>query len=134
MKYKYLHNLYITYLNITHDMEFAGNQRKHQSWVLFILSHNLWLIFMGWRIFFFVFLEKKKNRKYSILKNLSFSSPPILNIFCQKFQGLVLGLVRLIDAKGIDVLQLYGYEAGRHMLKNRQNIIFCVFWPFLSLC
>ena len=39
-------------------------------------------------------------------KKLSFSIPPILNIFFQKFHGLVLGSVGLIDAKGIDVAQL----------------------------
>ena len=38
-------------------------------------------------------------------KKLSFSIPPILNIFLKKFHGLVLGLVGLIDAKGIDVAQ-----------------------------
>jgi hypothetical protein len=38
-------------------------------------------------------------------KKLSFSKPPILNIFFQKIHGLVLGLVGLIDAKGIDVAQ-----------------------------
>ena len=45
----------------------------------------------------------KKNTKMADLKKLSFSIPPILNIFFQKFQGLVLGLVGLIVAKGIDV-------------------------------
>ena len=38
-------------------------------------------------------------------KKLSFSIPPILNIFFQKFHGLVIGLVGLIDVKGIDVAQ-----------------------------
>ena len=39
--------------------------------------------------------------------------------------GLVLGLVGLIDAKGIDVwLNIYGRETVRHKLKNRQNICF----------
>ena len=31
-----------------------------------------------------------------------FPAPPILNILSRKFHGLVLGLVGLIDAKGID--------------------------------
>jgi hypothetical protein len=39
------------------------------------------------------------------LKKISFSIPPILYIFFQKFHGLFLGLVGLIDAKGIDVAQ-----------------------------
>ena len=33
------------------------------------------------------------------------STPPILKLFSRKFQGLVLGLVGLIDAKGIKVAQ-----------------------------
>ena len=45
----------------------------------------------------------KKNFQNGRLKKLSFSIPSILNIFFQKVNGLVLGLVGLIDVKGIDV-------------------------------
>jgi hypothetical protein len=38
-------------------------------------------------------------------KKAHFPVPPILSIFSQKLHGLVLGLVELIDAKGIDVAQ-----------------------------
>ena len=38
-------------------------------------------------------------------KNLRFSKPPILEHFSQKFQGLVLGLIGLIDVKGIGLAQ-----------------------------
>ena len=38
-------------------------------------------------------------------KELSFSNLPNLKLFLQKFHRLVLGLVGLIDAKGIDVAQ-----------------------------
>ena len=41
-------------------------------------------------------------------KKLFFSIPPILNIFLQKFHRLVLGLIELNDAKGIDVSQPIG--------------------------
>ena len=37
------------------------------------------------------------------LKRACFPAPPILNIVLQKFEGLVLGLVGLIDANGIGV-------------------------------
>ena len=47
----------------------------------------------------------KKKIKMADSKKGHFPSPPILSIFFQKFHGLVLGLVRLIDAKGIDVAQ-----------------------------
>ena len=43
------------------------------------------------------------------LKKAHFPVSPILNIFSQKFHGLVLWLVELIDAKGIGVR--YGCEA-----------------------
>jgi hypothetical protein len=49
--------------------------------------------------------EAKTNFKMADSKKLRFSTPPILNIFFQKFHGLVLGLVELIDGKGIDVAQ-----------------------------
>ena len=48
--------------------------------------------------------DEAKNQN-GRLKKLRFSKPPILNIFFQQFHGLVLGLVQLIDAKGIDVAQ-----------------------------
>jgi hypothetical protein len=38
-------------------------------------------------------------------KKLRFSKLPIIKIILQKFHGLVLGLVGLIDAKSIDVAQ-----------------------------
>ena len=36
-------------------------------------------------------------------KKLRFSTPPIFNIFPQKFQELVIGLEGLIDVKGFNV-------------------------------
>ena len=82
--------------------EFAGNQGKHQNWVPSIPSHNLWLIFIGMKQKNF-FLKKKS--KMADFQNRRFSKSPILKIFLWKFHGLVLGLVGLIDAKGIDVAQ-----------------------------
>ena len=52
------------------------------------------------KIFFF-----EKKFKMADSKKGPLPSPPILNIFFQKFHGLVLGLVGLIDAKGIDGTQ-----------------------------
>ena len=49
--------------------------------------------------------EAKKISKIANSIKQSFSIPPILNIFSQKFQGLVLGLVESIDVKGINVAQ-----------------------------
>ena len=53
-----------------------------------------------------VFIEmKQKKNQNGRLKKAHFPVPPILNIFSQKFHGLVLWLVELIDANGIGVAQ-----------------------------
>ena len=44
--------------------------------------------------------------KMAASKKPHFPAPPILNIFSSNFNGLVLGLVELIDAKGIGLAQL----------------------------
>ena len=46
------------------------------------------------------------NFHWDEAKKLSFSTSPKSEQFPPKFHGLVLGLVELIDAKGIDVTQL----------------------------
>ena len=66
----------------------AGNDNNHKNWVPFILPHNLCLIFMRMKQFFF-FFEKKIKMANS--KKLRFSNPPNLNTFSRQFQGLVLG-------------------------------------------
>ena len=52
-------------------------------------------------IFFFL----KKKFKMAESKKLSFSTSPKIEQFPPKFHGLVLGLVGLIDDKGIDFAQ-----------------------------
>jgi hypothetical protein len=49
--------------------------------------------------------NEAKKIKMADSKKLRFSKPPILKKISQKFQALVLALVGLIDAKGIDVAQ-----------------------------
>ena len=46
--------------------------------------------------------QKKKKFKIADPKKLSFSTSPKAEQFPPKFHGLVLGLIGLIDAKGID--------------------------------
>ena len=70
---------------------------------------------------------KKKTFKMADSKKLSFSKSPILNFFLWKFHGLVLGLVGLIDAKGIDVAQPICQETVWRKLKNRQKMHFLSF-------
>ena len=50
-------------------------------------------------------LRELKKSKW-LTKKTHFPALQILNIISQKFHGLVLGLVELIDAKGIGVAQL----------------------------
>ena len=57
------------------------------------------VFFIGKTWFFF---RKNQNGR---LKKAHFPALPILNIFLRKFHGLVLALVELIDAKGIDLAQ-----------------------------
>ena len=54
---------------------------------------------------FFTEMKQKKKIKMTASKKPHFPAPPVLNIFSWKFHGLVLGLVELIDAKGIDFAQ-----------------------------
>ena len=49
---------------------------------------------------------QKKKLKMADSKKQRFSKSPILNIFLSKFYGSVLGLVGLIDARGIGLSQL----------------------------
>ena len=52
LNFAILKTTYTAQRNIMHSKEFAGNQGKHQNWVPSILSHNLWLSFMGMKQFF----------------------------------------------------------------------------------
>ena len=49
--------------------------------------------------------KAKKNSKWPTQKKLSFTTSPKTEQFPPKFYGLVLGLVELNDAKGIEVAQ-----------------------------
>ena len=49
------------------------------------------------------FKKKKKMAKMADSKKLSFSKSQILKKILEKFQRLVLGLIGLIDTKGIDL-------------------------------
>ena len=73
----------------------AENQVNHQSIDPFLLLKKLWLIFMGMKQnrFFWFFFQNGLRKKTEIFKITNF----------QNLQGLVIGLVRLIEVKGIDV-------------------------------
>ena len=70
----------------------------------FLVSHKLWLIWIRMKQKKIFFL-KKKNSKWPTQKNWVFQLPPKAEQLSPKFHRLVLGLVGLIDAKGINVTQ-----------------------------
>ena len=82
----------------------AGNQGIHQNFEKSLLTYKCWLIFMRMKQKKIFFL-KKTIPKWPTQKKLSFSNPPILNIFPTKFQRLVLRYIKYIDAKSNDVVQ-----------------------------
>ena len=71
-----------------------------------ISTHPFYHINLGWFSWewskFFFFFFRKKKFKMADSKKAHFSKSPILKIFSRKFLRLVLGLVGLNDAKGID--------------------------------
>ena len=88
--------------NVWGEWFLAGTQSNHQNFDPSLLTNKLWLVFMGMKQFFF---SKFRKIKMADSRKVHFSKLPILDIFLWKFHGLVLGLVGLIDAKGIDVAQ-----------------------------
>ena len=64
-------------------------------------------------------------------KNLSFSKLPILKVFLRKFHELVLGLVKLMNVKGIDVAQpIWLRDSPTLAQKQAKN----AFFVFLRCC
>ena len=100
--------------------------------IIIISTHTCYPINFDW--FSWEWSKRKEVFNFNFIffniadsNKLRFSKPPILKIFSPKFQRLVLGLVGLIDAKGIDMAQLYGWATVRCMLKNMQKIHFLCF-------
>ena len=62
-------------------------------------------------------------------KKPHFPAPPILNIFSWNFYGLVLGLIKLINAKGINVAQLI-WSWLRLSDISSKTVKKCVFWHY----
>ena len=74
--------------------------------------------------------EAQKKFKMTNSKKLSFSTSQKAEQFLSKFHGLVLGLVGLIDAKGIDVAQ----PLWPKNTKNAFNATFPRFIVFYDSC
>ena len=69
-------------------------------------------------------------------KKTHFPAPPILNIISWNFHGLILGLVELIDAKGIGMAQLvwlWGCPTyAQEQAKNAFLVFLGCFWAFVG--
>ena len=87
------------------------------------------------RAAFFTEVKQKKiqngrPRKFKMAasKKPCFPAPPILNIFSWNFYGLVLGLVELIVAKGIEMSQLiWSWGCPTNSLKTQKTHFLSVF-------
>ena len=89
----FLISVHCTVLHLFTQVLFCtGNQGNHQNFDILANQETL-------NDF------NEDEAKMAVSKKLSFSKSPILHIFSRKFQGLVLGSVGYIDAKGIDVAQ-----------------------------
>ena len=77
----------------------------------------------------------KKKFKMADSKKQRFSKSPILKKISQKFHRLVLGLVELIDVKGIDVAQPIWpiLSKGLNSLWYNNSIQIQTKWVFISL-
>ena len=87
--YIYIEANYTNGWNVWGERFLAVNHHNHKNLVPSILTHNLWLIFMGMKQNGF-FCWKTKF-KMADSKKLSFSKQPILNIFLKKFLDWSLG-------------------------------------------
>jgi hypothetical protein len=80
-------------------------------------------------------LEKNKP-KWPILQNGHFLKWPIFKLFLWKFHGLVLGLVGLIDVKGIDVAQPIWSRGcptqGQKQPKTEHFVFLGCFYPYVK--
>ena len=80
------------------------------------------------------FFEKKIKMADS--KKLSFSTSPKAEQFLPKFHGLVLGLIGLIDAKGIKMTQPI-WPSGcptqaQKRAKNTKKAVLALFWAYVG--
>ena len=81
------------------------------------------------------FFFEKKNSKWPTQKNWVFQPPPKAEQLSPKFHRLVLGLVELIDAKGINVTQSmwpWGWlTKGQKQPKNTKYAFLGCFCPYV---
>ena len=65
----------------------AVNHHNNKNWVLSILTHNLWIIYMGMK----QKKKSKKNSKWLTQKNWVFQLRQFSIFFCENFMDLFLG-------------------------------------------
>ena len=119
--------------NVWGDWVLAVYHHNHKNWVPSVLTHNMWLIFIRMKqkkIFFW-----KNKIKNGQLKKRSFFKIANYQYFFWKFHGVVLGLLKFIDAKGIGMAQpIWSWGLPTEAQKMAKKHKKCIFGLFLSLC
>ena len=121
-------------------MAVSGTTPDFMVYVPMVIVSHIYYCYWGFT-FRWLYLQTLSSETYisnsiSKLKMAdSKKTPPILNIFSLKFQGLVLGLVGQIDAKGINVA-LPIWPSGcltwaQKRTKNTKNAFWALFWAYI---
>ena len=95
---------YKVYLSTTLCKRYITHSKKTSKFGPIHSTIQIWTDFHESEAKKNIFFDEK-NSKWPIFQNGRFSKSPILKFFLQKLHRLVLGLVGLIDAKGINVTQ-----------------------------
>ena len=117
----------------TQALFWAGSQGNHQNFDPSLLSKNLWLFFMGLskKKFFF----SKKKIQNGRLKKTSFCQTVNSQYFFAKLSGMGPWVSRIDWCEGHWFGSTYmAVRLSDIRPKTGKKWIFCVFYPFLSLC
>ena len=110
----------------------AVNHHNNKSWVPFILTHNLRLIFMVMKQNFFFFGKKIQNGR---LKKNSFFKIANSRIFFMKISQMGPWVSRIEWCEGHWCSSTYmAVRLSDKSSKTAKKCIFCTFWLFLSFC
>ena len=111
----------------------AVNHHNNKNWVPSILTHNLWLIFMGMRQKNFFFL--KKQIQNGRLKKRSFFNSVNSQYFFVKISWIRPWVSRIEWCEGHWCSSMYtAVRLSDKSSETAKKCIFGTFWLFLSFC